>query len=160
MDALVDHQAGALPEAFATGGTGVQPRTLVAAMVAQQRGALAEAAPTVATRVGLLTCVRALVAHQRGTLQESLAALGAFKGFLPQCVCRCRVSVELLPKFVPHTPRVRFWSAWLPEAESPGLWAKCMRAWFHSPALLHKARGQCVQQSELVLVPLGCACAL
>lgn len=28
---------------------------------------------------------------------------GHLKGFSPECVCRCRVSVELLPKLFPHT---------------------------------------------------------
>lgn len=46
---------------------------------------------------------------------------GHLKGFLPQCVCRCRVSVELLPKFMPHTPH-----ECTPGARGcQRLWAKC-----------------------------------
>lgn len=55
------------------------------------------------------------------------------KGFLPQCVCRCCVSVELLPKFVPHTPHEGASGArGCYEAELPGAVGQVLHAWFRT----------------------------
>lgn len=90
--------------------------------------------------------------------ENLLPHLGHLKGFLPQGVCRCHVSVELLPKFMPHTPHECTSGArGCHGAELPGAVGQVLGAWFHSPTLLQKARGQCAQQSELVVVPLKCA---
>lgn len=77
--------------------------------------------------------------------EKFLSYSGYLKGFLFECVCKCRVSVEFLEKFLLYT---LYWCVvgayGCRGVELLGFWVVWTRLWYRSSVLLRNVRGYCV----------------